>query len=154
MVSINHSFLTIMIDKDVFQFFLLVVLLVSVVPVFAGEPWVELFDGKTLNGWEQKGGKAKYSVKDGQIIGQTVLGTPNSFLCTKQFYSDFILEVEFKVDSQLNSGIQIRSNSVPEYSFLYWRIRSQHRFLTPVRAPSRCAAGDLNGPVTACATRS
>jgi len=79
------------------------------------EPWVELFDGKTLNGWQQKGGKADYSVADGQIVGKTVLNTPNSFLCTKQFYSDFILELEFKVDQKLNSGIQIRSNSFPEY---------------------------------------
>jgi hypothetical protein len=83
--------------------------------VFAAEPWVELFDGKTLDGWQQIGGKAAYSVQDGQIVGKTVLNTPNSFLCTKQFYTDFILELEFKVDSSLNSGIQIRSNSFPEY---------------------------------------
>ena len=79
-------------------------------------PWVELFDGKTLNGWEQKGGKADYSVAAGQIVGKTVLKTPNSFLCTKQHYSDFILELEFKVDPALNSGVQIRSNSFPEYN--------------------------------------
>jgi hypothetical protein len=97
------------------QVFLLTILLVSIVPVFAAEPWVELFDGKTLSGWHQLGGQAKYSVKDGQIIGETVPGTPNSFLCTKQFYSDFILALEFKVDPKLNSGIQIRSNSFPEY---------------------------------------
>lgn len=95
--------------------FLLMLLFVFVVPVFSAEPWISLFDGKTLNGWEQKGGQAKYSVKDGQIIGSTVLNTSNSFLCTKQFYSDFILELEFNVDSKLNSGIQIRSNSYPEY---------------------------------------
>lgn len=83
--------------------------------VLADEPWKLLFDGKTLNGWEQKGGKALYSVQDGQIVGKTVLNTPNSFLCTTQFYSDFILELEFQVDSKLNSGIQIRSNSFPEY---------------------------------------
>ncbi|RKY12156.1 MAG: DUF1080 domain-containing protein [Planctomycetota bacterium] len=79
------------------------------------EPWVELFDGKTLDGWHQLGGKANYSVKDGHIVGKTVLNTPNSFLCTKQHYSDFILELEFKVAPKLNSGVQIRSNSFPEY---------------------------------------
>ena len=83
--------------------------------VFAEEPWKALFDGKTLDGWEQKGGQALYAVEDGQIIGKTVLNTPNSFLCTKQLYSDFILELEFKVDPKLNSGVQIRSNSFPEY---------------------------------------
>jgi hypothetical protein len=97
------------------QVFLLTILLISIVPAFAAEPWVELFDGKTLNGWHQVGGEAKYSIEDGQIVGETVLDTPNSFMCTKQFYSDFILALEFKVDSKLNSGVQIRSNSFPEY---------------------------------------
>ena len=38
-------------------------------PVLAQkENWIDLFDGKTLNGWDQKGGKAIYSAKDGQIL--------------------------------------------------------------------------------------
>ena len=83
--------------------------------VFAEEGFVPLFDGKSLDGWEQRGGKAKYSVVDGAIVGETVPNTPNSFLCTERHYSDFILEYEFKVDEELNSGVQIRSNSLPEY---------------------------------------
>lgn len=43
-------------------------------------PWVELFDGKTLNGWNQKGGEAHYEVRDGMIVGSTVHDTPNSFM--------------------------------------------------------------------------
>ncbi len=77
--------------------------------------WVSLFDGQTLSGWVRLGGAADYKVEDGAIVGTTVPDTPNSFLCTKQFYSDFILELEFKVDDALNSGVQIRSNSFPEY---------------------------------------
>jgi sugar lactone lactonase YvrE len=77
--------------------------------------WVPLFDGKTLNGWKQLGGKAKYEVKDGAIVGTCVPDTPNSFLCTEKDYSDFILEMEVKVDSPLNSGIQFRSLSKPDY---------------------------------------
>ncbi|MEM7014906.1 MAG: DUF1080 domain-containing protein, partial [Verrucomicrobiota bacterium] len=79
------------------------------------QEWTNLFDGKTLDGWTQKGGKAEYSIEDGQIIGIAVPNTPNSFLCTEKEYGDFILEVEFKVDSTLNSGIQIRSVSKPDY---------------------------------------
>ncbi|MEO2062870.1 MAG: DUF1080 domain-containing protein [Christiangramia sp.] len=78
-------------------------------------PWVSLFDGNDLSGWDQKGGEAKYEVKDGTVIGSTVHGTPNSFLTTEKNYGDFILELDFKVDSTMNSGIQIRSNSLPEY---------------------------------------
>ena len=83
--------------------------------VFAEEPWKNLFDGTTLDGWVQLGGKAIYKVQDGSIVGTTVLNTSNSFLCTEKSYADFILELEFKVDPKLNSGVQIRSNSFPEY---------------------------------------
>ncbi len=71
--------------------------------------WVALFDGKTLDGWEQRSGKALYRVEDGAIVGQTVAGTPNSFLCTKKTYGDFVLEFEFKVAPAMNSGVQFRS---------------------------------------------
>ena len=79
-------------------------------PSFAGDNLKPIFDGKTLKGWTQRGGKAKYEVVDGMIIGTSVPKTPNSFLCTEKHYADFILEVEFKVNPKLNSGIQIRSN--------------------------------------------
>ena len=70
-----------------------------------------LFNGKNFTGWTQKGGIAKYTIKEGMIIGTAVNGTPNSFLCTKKHYSDFVLEYEYKCDSRLNSGVQIRSNA-------------------------------------------
>lgn len=76
----------------------------------AQDNWVSLFDGKTLDGWEQHSGKAEYRVEEGAVVGKTVAGTGNSFLCTTKKYSDFILEVEFKVDPSMNSGIQFRSN--------------------------------------------
>jgi hypothetical protein len=77
--------------------------------------WQPLFNGKDLTGWTQRGGKAPYEVKDGVIIGTTVPNTPNSFLCTEKTYGDFILEVEFQVDPRINSGIQFRSLSSPDY---------------------------------------
>ncbi len=75
----------------------------------AGAGWVDLFDGKTLNGWEQHSGKAPYRVEDGAIVGKTVINTGNSFLCTKKTFGDFILEFEFKVAPDMNSGVQFRS---------------------------------------------
>ena len=80
------------------------------------EKWQALFNGKDLEGWVQRGGKARYFVEDGALVGETVPKTPNSFLCTEKHYSDFILELEFKVDPELNSGVQIRSHSLPDYS--------------------------------------
>ncbi|MEL0653176.1 DUF1080 domain-containing protein [Algibacter sp. TI.3.09] len=78
-------------------------------------PWQPLFDGETLNGWHQLGGTAVYTVRDQSIVGTTVHNTPNSFLTSDKMYGDFILELDYKVDSTMNSGIQIRSNSIPTY---------------------------------------
>ncbi|MFY7890414.1 MAG: 3-keto-disaccharide hydrolase [Spirosomataceae bacterium] len=79
------------------------------------EKWTSLFDGKTLKGWKQLNGKAKYTVENGEIVGSTVANTPNSFLCTEQDYGDFIFELDLKVDDAMNSGVQFRSLSKPDY---------------------------------------
>jgi hypothetical protein len=76
---------------------------------FAAEPR-SLFDGKTLKGWQQCNGTAKYTVEGGVIVGTTVAGSPNSFLCSEKEYADFELELETKTDPALNSGVQIRSH--------------------------------------------
>ena len=75
----------------------------------AFDDFVPLFDGKTLNGWTERGGKAEYAVENGMIVGATVPNTTNSFLCTDKDFGDFILELDYKVDPELNSGVQIRS---------------------------------------------
>lgn len=77
--------------------------------------WVDLFNGQNLDGWQILGGSATYDVIDNTIVGTSQLNTSNTFLTTKELYSDFILELEYKVDPRLNSGIQIRSNSITEY---------------------------------------
>ncbi|MBZ5858965.1 3-keto-disaccharide hydrolase [Flavihumibacter profundi] len=80
------------------------------------ENWISLFNGKDLSGWKQLNGQAKYEVKNGFIVGTTVFNQPNSFLATEKNYDDFILELEFKVDPHMNSGIQFRSESKPDYN--------------------------------------
>lgn len=77
--------------------------------VQAEDGWVNLFNGKDLEGWEQHSGTAEYRVEDGAVVGKTVPNTGNSFLCTKKKYGDFILEFEFKVPEGMNSGVQFRS---------------------------------------------
>ena len=83
--------------------------------VNAQSEWTYLFNGKDFAGFKQLNGKAKYTVEDGVMVGTTVANTPNSFMATEKKYGDFILEVDFWVDPNMNSGIQIRSNSLPEY---------------------------------------
>lgn len=79
------------------------------------EKWEVLFNGKNLKGFQKLNGTADYTVKDGAIVGTSKLNTPNSFLATKKLYGDFILELEYKVEDGLNSGIQFRSNSFKNF---------------------------------------
>ncbi len=78
-------------------------------------PWVTLLGGNDHQGWTIRGGSATYEVKDGTVTGKTVHNSPNTFLTSDKEYSDFILELDYKVDPSMNSGIQIRSQSYPEY---------------------------------------
>jgi hypothetical protein len=75
------------------------------------EPWTPLFNPANLDDFTQLGGEAIYELENGVIIGTTIANTPNSFLATNKQYDDFILKYSIMVDTLLNSGVQIRSNS-------------------------------------------
>lgn len=78
-----------------------------------GGEWRNLFDGSSLDGWVHLNGSHIYTVEDSAIVGRTVPGSPNSFLCTQEEFGDFELEMDVMVDSVTNSGIQIRSKVRP-----------------------------------------
>ena len=101
-------------NKNLLCALLFFVLLITATEKLSAQ-WKDLFNGRDLSGWKQLNGKAKYSIENGEIIGTTVLNEPNSFLATEKLYSDFIVEFEFKVDSTMNSGVQFRSESKPDY---------------------------------------
>ncbi len=85
----------------------------AVLPTQAQKGWRPLFDGRTLDGWYPCNGTASFTVEDGAIVGRTVVASPNSFLCTRETFGDFILEYDAKIESDMNSGVQIRSISDP-----------------------------------------
>lgn len=95
--------------------FVLFVMMLTTISSFSQEKWETLFNGKNLKGFKKLNGTAEYVVKDGAIVGISKMNTPNTFLATEKMYGDFILELEFKVDDNLNSGIQFRSNSLKDY---------------------------------------
>lgn len=105
--------------RNKFKFFTkLLLIVISIIFSFGVEAqsdWKKLFNGKNLSGWEIKNGTAEYTIEDDAIVGTSRTGTPNTFLCTKKKYSDFIFEVEVLVSPGLNSGIQFRSNSMKSY---------------------------------------
>jgi type 1 glutamine amidotransferase len=100
------------------------------------EEWVDLFDGKTLDGWSIHSGFAKYHLEDGMIVGTAVEGSPNTFLCTDKRYADFILEFEVKCDPRLNSGVQIRSQVSDRSTFFVFQ-GAEGRLRRRVNPPDR-----------------
>ncbi len=80
----------------------------------SGDGWSSLFNGKSLEGWQQRNGWAVYRIDGDSIHGTTSKNSPNSFLCTTKDYSDFELRFEVKVHNSLNSGVQIRSKSLAD----------------------------------------
>lgn len=76
--------------------------------------WKNLFNGKDLSGWKAIAGKATFEVKDGVIEGTAVHGTGNTFLVSEEMYTDFILEVDLKINHiSSNSGIMARGQFDP-----------------------------------------
>jgi hypothetical protein len=73
--------------------------------------FVQIFDGKTLKGWE--GDPTYWRVENGNLVGEI---TPSTLLKTNSFIiwqggkpADFELTLEFKITKAGNSGINYRS---------------------------------------------
>jgi len=86
-------------------------------PVDGDEPgFAPIFDGKTLNGWE---GDPKYwSVEQGALVGEI---TPETVLKSNTFViwrggrpKDFELKLDYRITAGGNSGINYRSEVVPD----------------------------------------
>ena len=73
------------------------------------EKEIKLFNSSNLDGWVNYGG-GKFYIEDGCIVAESINNLPNTFLHTEKKYQDFILEFDVKLDTVLNSGVQIRSN--------------------------------------------
>ena len=72
-------------------------------PASSQAGWVTLFDGKSLDSWNQVG-DANWKIADGAVVADK----GNGFLVSKNDYGDFQIKAEFWVDNDANSGIFIR----------------------------------------------
>ncbi len=68
--------------------------------------FVSLFDGKTLNGWQDLNKNGGYAVTNGAIACLKGLG---GNLFTTNQYTNFILRFEFRLEPGSNNGIGIRA---------------------------------------------
>lgn len=76
----------------------------------AGE-WQKLFNGKDLSGWEEIGAKKARSSGNWQAADGILYcsGEGGGWLSTAKTYSDFELDLEFRVPADGNSGVFIRA---------------------------------------------
>ncbi len=81
--------------------------------------FVQIFDGKTLNGWE--GDPTYWRVENGNLVGEI---TPATLLKTNSFIiwkggepADFEFKGEFNITADGNSGINYRSDRVADVPF-------------------------------------
>ena len=68
----------------------------------------KLFNGKDLTGWEIYGTERWY-VQDGLLVCESGPDQEYGYLGTKKHYKDFELKLNFKQESNGNSGVFIRS---------------------------------------------
>lgn len=86
--------------------FALLALALLISPLTAAEPKV-LFDGKSLDGWQNNAGSAPgkgWVIEDGALVRKEPAGD----IWTKERFGDFILDLEFKTKG--NSGVFIRTD--------------------------------------------
>ena len=72
--------------------------------------WIRLFDGQSMMGW-RNAGNANWKVEDGALVASE--GEPG-LLCTSVRFSDFELMLEYKGTDTTNSGIFLRTPTVPK----------------------------------------
>ncbi|MDP8243214.1 MAG: DUF1080 domain-containing protein [Candidatus Hinthialibacter antarcticus] len=71
------------------------------------EGFVSLFDGKTLNGWSVTGGNEDGFVAKGNAIEWVETGA--GALQSNKRYGDFIIRLEYRIEKNGNSGLQLRT---------------------------------------------
>lgn len=81
--------------------------------------FVQIFDGKTFAGWEAD--TAVWRIEDGSFVGEV---SPEKQIKTNSFLiwradkpADFEFKAEYKISKGGNSGVQYRSEEVPDIPF-------------------------------------
>jgi hypothetical protein len=81
--------------------------------------FVSIFDGKTLQNWE--GNPIYWKVENGSLVGtvtpETILKRNTFIIWRGGLTADFELKVEYRVSAGGNSGINYRSEEIPDLPF-------------------------------------
>lgn len=78
------------------------------------EGFVNLFNGRDLNGWTALGGTCTFAADGDEVVGTTVPGSESTYLCTDDdTWADFVLTCEMFWEVDGNSGVMFRARTRP-----------------------------------------
>lgn len=81
--------------------------------IFSGSTYSQsyksLFNGKDLSGWKVHGTE-KWYVEGGELVCESGPDNEYGYLSTDKQYKNFVLELDFKLEANGNSGVFIRSH--------------------------------------------
>jgi hypothetical protein len=111
------------------------------------EGFVPLFNGKDRTGWQTKGDWV-YE-QDGALAAKPqgrrrLFPDPELFLYSDATYDDFILDLEFKVETNSSSGVFLRSSSTRRY--IQVQIRDSYGKKEPFGNSTCCAVVGVAAP--------
>ena len=88
----------------------LLLILVFILFTEGTEPqrYKKLFNGKDLTGWTRHGTE-KWYVENGELICESGPDKQYGYLSTDKAYQNFILDLQFKLEANGNSGVFFRS---------------------------------------------
>ena len=99
--------------------------------------WVQLFNGKNLNGWvAQPEDKARWSVQDGSIVGEGPVG---HLYTERGDYENFDFRIEAMISDGGNSGQYFRSEIAKGFPPAHYEAQIDATHGDP-HAPAACTA--------------
>ena len=110
-------------------------LLISFILLNATGTYAQVLFKENNQNWIIKG-DVDWKFNNNELIGNIIEGSKGSgFVMTKQTYNDFILEMEFKPDSTINSGVFIRCknyeiNSIDCFEINIWDLHPNQEYRT------------------------
>ncbi len=106
--------------------FLMSALWLGALPAAAGEAgWINMFDGKTLDGWKANEHPESWTVKDGCIVGH---GERSHLFWMKRKCRDCEFQAEVKISDGGNSGMYFRAQFMPGWPKGYEaQVNSTHK---------------------------
>lgn len=115
--------------------------------------WRLLFDGKSLNGWDQRTTADPEAKPDWSVQNNALLcgGTAPSWISTADSFSNYVLKLQFRGPQLVNSGVFLRSQKegqphITGYELQIWDTQpdgyNTGSFVGTVKAPPATIIGD------------